>query len=112
MAAVGHARCHTAVVNSARYEIDVFDGDRLVRRIRRAVEPITIGMLGCTIPGAERARVLGHQGDYVGALPSGAPFPPATAFGSRRGKRDLALEAEQAQPLRSRSHWQAQGNSQ
>lgn len=65
----------TAVVNSARYEIDIFEGDRLVRRVRRAIEPVvvtseiiaaevkplSVTRLGCTIPAEERARILGHM---------------------------------------------------
>lgn len=64
---------YTAVVNSDRYEIDVFKGDRLVRSIRRDIKPIevtdaiieeeiqSITIRGCTIPGAERAKVLGYM---------------------------------------------------
>lgn len=64
---------YTAVVISDRYEIDVFQNDKLVRSIRRdiapvevtdeiiaeEIEPITIR--GCTIPSAERASVLGYM---------------------------------------------------
>ena len=64
---------YVAVVSSARYEIDVFQGDRLVRSIRRDIEPMevtdaviaeeieSITVRGCTIPGAERAKVLGYM---------------------------------------------------
>jgi len=66
---------HTVVVNTHAYEIDVFDGVSLTRKIRRSIDPtrvtdaiiaakidsLVIPPLGCTIPAAERARVLGVQ---------------------------------------------------
>lgn len=138
-----------AVVTSDRYEIDIYRGSRLVRRIRRPIAPVevtarlaedevgpmTIERVGCTLSAAERVRVAGHHpvfpviagiaidpesrlwvrrqrpgpdadrvdiltldGEYLGTLPEGSPFP--ADFSSRGRILEIVTDSVERASLR------------